>query len=463
MRASDPTTPADELREVAKLHTPEALRALGENPASPLDLLLHLAAWVPGRVLGNDALKLHTLSLGPGLLDKAPEDSVYALLRHPEGAWLISLAIGCHNHANLRLVAEHCPLSVEEFNRLLQHGLALGLSAFHWVGGLARRADLPLQAAEQLAQSVVFRRDLAANPSLPPAIQRRLLQQSSPLAETLLGNLSLDPAIASELLGSEESRVRGLAAACSRLPLDDLLRCARHEEHAMRAAAARNPALPVEALLELARDPVEMVRREAARSTRLPEGFFDLLSLDPSVWVRCTVASNPVTPVDALALLAEDPDEFVRASAATNPRTPVYALEALSQPPDTPLFELLSNPSLPPEIARELVRRALAMTEDEVDADHQLSELLASPVLPPERVGELLQRTGLKGSVPLPPMTPAPLLAELAEGPRNVRRLVIQCEGTPDGLLRKLAWDQDSMVARAAREALRRRGQGLDE
>jgi hypothetical protein len=454
-RASDPTASAVELRELSRLHEPEILRALGENPSTPLDLLLHLAVWVPGRVLRNSALHLHILALGARVFENASFDALDALLNHPDGAFLLPLAVDCPNPMASLAAMRSRRLSPDLLERLV-HGASL-----HTLRALAREPTMPTHVLSELVRhpEKMVREKVALNPSLAIEDQRLLLGDPHVVYWSLLHNPNLDPTLASELLDHPDLEIRKGAAACPRLPAGDLLRCARHADPALREAAAGNPSLPAAVLVGLTADRVAAVRAEAASSPRLSPRILEILAADPDKDVRQAVATNPSTPPDVLALLAEDPEEEVRGGVASNPHAPIETLEALGQPPDPFLFALLENPALPGALAGALVRQVLAGEEL---GEHELTALLTSPVLPSGYVAEVLRRNGLDGNLTLPRSTPEPLLRELAASDKT-RGMVARHTSAPPDLLLTLAWDRSPAVARAARAALRRRHLALDE
>jgi hypothetical protein len=164
-----------------------------------------------------------------------------------------------------------------------------------------RSSTSPARLAELFARETV-RRDsavvaaLAANPSTPPEVLRRLAAGEAEVAFRLAQNPATPPGLLTSLASRTEASVRSAVAANPRTPAATLVLLAGDGELAVRRVVARNAAVPPAALAALARD--------ADRDTRL------------------LVASNPSIPASALRLLAQDPDEKVR----------TYAERALQNP-----------------------------------------------------------------------------------------------------------------------------------
>lgn len=448
-RAADPSTPSAELRSLAALHAPAVLRGLGANPATPLDLLLHLAVWVPGQVLQNPSLRLHALDRGASIFVGIDHPAATELLAHPGRAWLLPL-IPSSPSREIRWAASRAPGAPADLLEALTADTDIGV-----LRGLACHPELPAGVALWLARhaSGDIRRRLASFGAISPEAQRALaLDANGDVRLALTNNRRLDPAVLLALAGDDGLLVRMSVARHPALPLPALLRCAVDEDDDLREAAAGNPSLPVPALVALAGDRLDEVRAEAAFSPRLPPELLARLADDRAEAVRCAVARNPSTPPAALARLALGPDGEIRAFAASNPATPLDALTALAHDPEAPALALLDNPHLPGPLARLLIDRLLARQHLE---EHERSELFRCPALPSDLVEPLLRRLGLDGNRSLPSTTPPDLFDRMARGNRDERLSVCASRDAPPPLLIRLAWDRDPQVAGSARRSLR--------
>jgi hypothetical protein len=164
------------------------------------------------------------------------------------------------------------------------------------------------------------------------------------------------------------------------------------------AALAANPSVPDDLLLALAETDDEDIQRVAvtrATARRLPAATVEVLSRSPHEGVRATLVGRIEVPDHVLIRLARDPSLLVRQSVAARfeePWTPVEhyapveAYEALvDDDDDTIRDELLTNPEVPADIVRRLMRhdeiRDLVLLRvgdpDEAEAAHR--RLLTSP------------------------------------------------------------------------------------
>ena len=122
-------------------------------------------------------------------------------------------------------------------------------------------------------------------------------------------------------------------------------------------AAASNANLPVCILAEAVQQSDSAGRQGAALNPACPPRLLAGMISDPALGVRICAASNPACPPEALAMIYETNDELeVLESAAANPNCEPWLIEAFTRYEEEEIRSaVLSNPSCPPAIFRDLI------------------------------------------------------------------------------------------------------------
>lgn len=171
------------------------------------------------------------------------------------------------------------------------------------------------------------------------------------------------PTHTAELLARDDDFVVRLLLAenCRQAPADLLLRTWHEWMGFSRAELVEHPNFPRRGLARHLDGPESFSGSEdrylALQDPELVVDRAVALSHDPDPWIRRCSLANPTLPADRIAELADDPDPTVRIAAAAHPGLSLDVLRALLDRPDT-ATAAASNPALPPEVMRELIRLA---------------------------------------------------------------------------------------------------------
>jgi hypothetical protein len=313
-RASDPSTPGDELTRVASLMlAPERVRArdprdvavleaLASNPNASPALLFSLAPQHAAKVASNPVLSLLLLE-SPSLLTHAPVVALCRLLARPElpTDWLEQGAR--HAHYQARAAAAASP-------RLAPATLALLADDAYpvvWLAVATNHATSP-ETLAKLARS----RARNANG-----------------AKNLLRALSSNPATPLDALEtlSDEVELFPTLARDTALPLSLIEALVAHESAEVRAVVAQRPDLPPRLVRRLAADADPAVRTALARHTT-DQALIARLSFSADAFVLRGLIENPHTPILAIERLAHAPGFRQRQAARRRLVKQRAALEA---------------------------------------------------------------------------------------------------------------------------------------
>jgi hypothetical protein len=221
-------------------------------------------------------------------------------------------------------------------NPALPAGLVRRLVRYrHGLGHVAKRADLPAEAIEEILASGHrwLLHSLALNPELPHAVQVRLATHA-------------DPTIRAALAARTRGAVRDVY---ERLMADS--------DPQVRTYLAERDDVPEDLLARLATDPDPGIRGTLARWwTQAPEGIRRILLTDPVDEVRAAACStyyarlpHPVPPPDLVAALIADP--VTRAGAVRHADLTRHLAAQLAGDPDHQVRrQVAEHPQLPPPV-----------------------------------------------------------------------------------------------------------------
>ena len=202
--------------------------------------------------------------------------------------------------------------------------------------GPARRRVVAAAAS----QDATDRGAVAGNEACPPLVLAVLCCDDSAYGEQ----------IAQAALQNPSCPAHALVVAVS-APVEDWETPDRVE------AAASNANLPACILAAAAQQSDSAGRQGAALNPACPPRLLAGMISDPAPGVRICAASNPACPPEALAMIYETNDELeVLESAAGNPNCEPWLIEAFTQYEEDEIRSaVLSNPSCPPTIFRDLI------------------------------------------------------------------------------------------------------------
>lgn len=395
--AKDPTLAPERLAWLARSELREVCRALVQNPSTPPSVLYSLAERHPEDFLQNPLFPL--LLLEDPSLESLPEGTLAALCRLP------SIPVS--------LLAKH---------------------AFH--------------------SSNDVQDGIAQNPSTPPELLTRLLEEGGLLGERAVQN----PSTPQEVKALYH---RAQKAQTSTEPLlsDDELRRLLSGTEWMRGLAAQNPYLTQEGFAQLSQDPSFSIRGLLAENRSLPAELVALLSKDAEPWVRGKIARREDPTEDIVAALSQDPEETVRSAIAANPRTPPALLRRLAVDEENNVrYEVWRNPSAPQAELSLLLRAGSkeldyftepqgALTPEEQEtlfAWGPYARLLLArhPQTPPEMLARLLPEEEAARLAAGNPNAPPEMLEKLAQHPnQEVRWQIALNPNAPEEMLARLACD----------------------
>ena len=293
-RASDPTTPPAELRELVRKNHGEIRSRVAANPNAPLDLLLSLLLQHTAQVMQNGTFLLALLER-PLLLKELPHGARSALAASPHideaMFWML------HESAS------------EDRTRQIFQLLA------------ANPASPPSYLEGCLLSTDPRTRSFAAqNPSTPPGRLRLLIDAGAdPDLEGLRHPERGVPATL-EQIASWGGWGEVFAAMHPNTPDGLLRRLARSETQANLRALATNPSTPEEVLRQLDADGSFEI--QLSRNPSTPPELLVRFASSPDPAVRGGVAQNPSAAPEVLVGLLGDMEEGIRARAAAHERTP---------------------------------------------------------------------------------------------------------------------------------------------
>lgn len=178
-----------------------------------------------------------------------------------------------------------------------------------------RHLDLPWVTADPLphvgSPYPCFRASAARSTSLPPDVQRRLLDDERNVVRTAMFRTMgerVDPATAEriERAFGPNRKIRWRPADDYTFPVEFLRRFATDDDPRMRCLAPRDPDLPPEACARLAADDDAAVRGAVASHPNLPPASRLTLLTDGSVFVSDEAAASPHLPVAEMERLVSE-------------------------------------------------------------------------------------------------------------------------------------------------------------
>lgn len=362
--ATAETSPA-RLRELARRGLG---RVVAQNPNTPPDLLLKLAAHYFESFAQNPALPLLLLE-DPGFCMQMSVATLRRLLRRTDLPEMFLQTLKRHPDREVRdaarLYVSIAPSEIDVAEEISATARSLRPSR----GTLPELLDLdllPSWLAEPLAGSANWRmRD-----ELLAALGRSNDEKSAALSHLYRragaqAPREDEPVRTSGDLNAEEMRqlagggrwARKIAAAHPATPPEILRRLAQCDSLPVRRIALHHPYVGEEVLWTNAGSPDASLRRAVATNRSAPEALLDQLSKDTDATVRRAVAYHRGTPEQTLARLADDADVAVRRSAVANPFIPGEALARRVDDPDGDIrLRVARNARTPFEVIEQLGR-----------------------------------------------------------------------------------------------------------
>lgn len=261
--ASDPGTPPEELTKLAAHPSISVRRAVTQNPNTSKESLYTLIADFPEAFLENPALPLLLLE-SPGFFSQMPWQTIKHLLARANLPAQIVEAFLSYDHPSIReMTAAHPQIPVERL-RLLSRSRDQSLRA-----GAARNRNTPPEILEALSsQGFLIREKVAQNPSAPPELLARLVQDAT-LRSMIAQNPSTPSTILEQLATDIEIRVRIGVAENRKTPISLLYTLAADRHHDVREAVAGNEAASTLLLKLLSQDKDSRVRQSAKEQLKI--------------------------------------------------------------------------------------------------------------------------------------------------------------------------------------------------
>ena len=334
-----------------------------------------------------------------------------------------SVAAGC---------AAQCPPSVARVAGFASAGVAAwSAGADGGSLGTARRGVVAAAASRDAAE----RGAAAGNEACPPLVLAVLCCDDSADGEQ----------IAQAALQNPSCPAHALVVAVS-APVEDWESPDRVE------SAASNANLPTCILAEAAQQSDSAARQGAALNPACPPRLLAGMISDPALGVRICAASNLSCPPEALAMIDETNDELeVLESAAANPNCEPWLIEEFTRYVDEEIRSaVLSNPSCPPAIFRDLIDN---------DAYVEPADAARSPLADDALLDQIAGEPGDANRyrrliVARNPNTSPKTLARIAADPdADLRRAAVLHPGCPIDTLAALVVDPDAETAFCARAA----------
>ena len=311
--ANDPNTSTEVLTQLYA-HADAALnKALSQNPNTPKEILISLAAKHALELVNNPSFELFFIE-DPAFFKMLPYEAQQAMIDQISSMpnWLIEIMI---------------------------QGYA---------SRLARQPSTPVWALNYLsrAKPPEIRSALASNSNLPEDLfwylsedpersVRNTIARNPSIPQKLLWHLSEDP----------EQMVRRMIAQNPSAPEEPLWFLAEHENTEVRLVLCGNTALPEELFWFFAKSPQAKLRSKLALNPKAPEGVLEYLSLDEDLEVTSNVARNQTTSLALLLRLATHPSLQVRLNVFRNKQIRNNLQELISQQPTPGQLSLFSLPT----------------------------------------------------------------------------------------------------------------------
>jgi hypothetical protein len=237
-------------------------------------------------------------------------------------------------------------------------------------GNLATPVDVLRALAADDAWYV--RKILGENPATPVDVLRALAADNH---EWVRSGVSMNPATPVEVLRAlatdNDEHVRAGVSRNLATPFDVLHTLATDADEDVCLAVSHNPVVPVDVIRALATCAYDDVRCVVGGNPATPIDVLRALAFNDGGPVRCVVGGNPAAPVDVLHVLATDQNWEVRLAVSENPAVPVEVLRALATDQNWEVrLAVTQNPAVPVEVLRilatdrnEYVRGAVGRAE----------------------------------------------------------------------------------------------------
>lgn len=258
------------------------------------------------------------------------------------------------------------------------------------------------------------RRGVATNPSAPEGF---LISQSTSedvaMRRAVAGNLSTPAHILEDLAGDEDDSTKRQVALNDSAPEGVRLKAVSlmHWTSLVELAKDDSPAWLLDTLAD---NESKLVRAQVGANAACASSTFEQLSRDPEESVRIAVAKNLSTPRETLThMAAHDSSHNVRYELAMNPRVPIGVRESLSTQRDVAfvarqaITRRMEPPSVEPEKIHEHIfskrqeDRSIAssrLTPEKIirgfveQGDGPLESCLSNPSTPPDLIREIVKR-----------------------------------------------------------------------
>jgi hypothetical protein len=384
-KAQSPKTPPDELRQLATSKAIAIRRAVAQNPSTPTEILLVLAAELPVEFCENPIFSL-LLFESPSFIDKIPPRTLSKLFRFEA---LPSIFLEKANE-EVRIYA-------------------------------ARLKDTSVHILRQLAvdPSKGVRAQVARNEKLPSDLVEKLSQDSE---VTVRQAVSLRQTLTAEI--------------AERLSID--------KEAEVRSSVARHPNIPINLLEKLSMDVGLEVRRSVAAHPRCTPEILLSLALDEDETLLLSLLKHPKLSKEAIELLSGAEYPLVRGRSLDDPRRdPELARFMKGLPKELWQFDLAPKPrGLTREQRLRLARggfgaRRLIASDTEAEADI-LEELLDGAIEEPRFFSVLLL-------IMRNPSTPDSFLERPPQG-RQIDEALLSRPSLPPHIFARICMSQDLYV-----------------
>ena len=310
----------DELQKFDNVLNQATIRAILQNPNTPIEILQRLTEEDPENFLAlaeNPAIDL-------------------ILLEHPE--FIENIAIG-HLGTYRSGFLEELPLPkffLELFAKSSNKQIRLKA---------AKNPNTARDILEFLSrdQENNIRYEVAKNPNTSSnALELLSRDRENNIRYEVAKNLNTSSNVLKLLSRDREIDIRYEVAKNPNTARDILEFLSRDREIDIRYEVAKNLNTPIKILEKLYfawdeknvldyQDCRDRAREKLANNPDTPPEVLDRLSCAPEIYLRLMIANNPNTPKSGLMRLAKNKEEFIRKSVAKNRNTPFTALKSLSR------------------------------------------------------------------------------------------------------------------------------------
>ncbi|MFD9723754.1 hypothetical protein [Streptomyces sp. NPDC059072] len=390
---------------------PDVVETLAADPDT--GVVAELALWATTtEVATRLALHPHAEVRYSAALNEAADPAVLAALITGEGLEPAVSCLVCDAKDVPFTHHPYCPDPDCELRPGAECDGAHGSTVLETWERAARNPSTPAGAAASLAghPSMLVRWALAERSDLPREVHARLAEDPVPaVREAVAGNPAVGEELVRALASNASQEVRRAVAHHPDLPLDvlaDLARSTRIGPVLLPRIAAATP----RELTELAGSRHGAVRMLVAQRRDLPPELRDALATDPDAAVVASVAPHPGLSEERLRAMVAAHDGRVAAGVAANPDVPGALLAELARR-EPPVRKALKAIAVHPHATAEALLPCLADSKAArfaaghpaltpsvlvgllADADWQVVEAAAAnPSLPPSVMEDLVRR-----------------------------------------------------------------------